>query len=268
MRTLRRECSGVLLVYAMVSACSPASDSATSHVSGVGSEQVLIDQLRRPAASASWATQPFVTLSDLLPSSDHYDASGDGVSPAPIVQAVVVGEVHDVKPGYGFPASVPSDGRDLRMDFASAEADWSTVTLTVEVDEVVSAAEGVDIGGSVEVGMAVFPTGGTAGGWQYDTDAIFDSLIGSGHILFVLDENAQQAALYPNDNQVYDLFMAGEWWAPIGEGDEISLPVVDKGQEEIWLSDADTLDELRADASRQVKVTEVSDLEATWLIED
>lgn len=233
-----------------------------------GSSQVLIEQLRGPASTVRWAPQPFATLSDLLPTSTHYDAEGDDVPAAPVVEAILVGEIVEVQPGYGFPASVPDDGHDYRMDFASAEADWSTVTLTVEVDEVVSTADGVDIGDSVQVGMAVFPARGTSERWQYDTDAIFDSLKESGRTLFVLDQNAGSVTLYPHDGELYDLFMAGEWWAPIGAAGTISLPVGDNGQEEIWLSDADTLSELRDDASEPLKVVEVSDAEATWLIKD
>jgi hypothetical protein len=271
MKMLKHPMGGLLLVCSVVvvcAACSAAVELKPAPVPSADSAPGTIEQLRSSTASASWAIQPFTTLSELLPTSTHYDASGDGAAPTPVVEAFVLGEVVDVQQGYGFPASVPNNGHDYRMDFASPASDWSSATLTVKVEEVVSAADGVDIGDSVQVGLRVIPTGGTMERSEYEVPELFDSLLHSGRTLFVLDQNAVSAPLYPHDGELYDLFMAGEWWATIGEGGEISLPVVDNGQEEIWLSDADTLSELRDDASRPVKVIEVSNAEATWLIKD
>lgn len=268
-RRLEHRLRGPLLVAPVILACVACSGGATPEPASVatsGAGVSFIDQLG--SSSASWSLQPFTSLSDLLPSSTLYDASGDGAPPEPIVKALVVGEVVDVQPGYGFPASVPNDGHDYRMGFASSESDWSTATLTVKVDEIVSAADGVDIGDTVQVGMRLLPTGGTMERSVYDVDSVFDSLLNSGRTLFVLDVNEDQPKLYPQDGKVYDLFMAGDWWAPIGDEGEISLPVVDEGQEKIWLSDADTLSELRDGASEPLRVIEVSSAEATWLRND
>ena len=256
----------LVLAFCLLAACGGSSGTSAGGAEGsVGtsltSDAGFLGQVSESESAVSWAKQPFDTLDDLLVNQRYVYKGDETQDPEPITEAVVVGRVTEVTPGYGFPTSVPDDSRDYRLEFGAPEADWSTATVTVAVDEVVSASEGFDSSSSVDVGVRVLPVGGTYGSWKYDFASFKASLLNSGSTLFVLDNNRDS---FTYDPGLMDLFMGGFWWCSI-EGDDLRLMAVSGPESEALLGEVDTLSELRSAAERPTSVTEVSAAESGWL---
>lgn len=264
MRRSLQACAIVVLVGVVSVGCAQTRSSTgdePSHDSGLaGHGSQFFEQTKAASEAASYLPQPFVTLEDLLP--NHlYVAMEANTEAQPITHAIVVGEVVDVNPGFGFPMMVPDDGQDHRLDFGAPEAAWSSATADIAVKEEIATEDGARLPNNIRIGVRVLPVSGSEGDWKYDFDSYKESLLSSGEALFVLEETP---SAFSYDPELFGLFMNGEWWCSV-RGDQLRFPAVEENVAEARLKEVDTLSELRASAQQSQSVTEVTQLEASWL---
>jgi hypothetical protein len=246
----------VLLVLASTAAgCGTSSEGtpnaamqSASTPERAHAREYAIDHLKT-RLSASYRIQPVYRDAEELLTNVRF--AEDGGRAESIANAVVVGTIGSVTPGYGFadPANGAKGelmGDGIRVDFDSPDALWRTVHLTVDVDEVVSGdlPDGTD---EIRVGLAI-------GNTNTDEAHIRDGLKAMGRIVWFLRKGS---AVFAYDPTLYADVEDGRLIAQLTADDHLVFPMLEKGDPSATALSGAALAELRQAADQPTRTVEV-----------
>ncbi len=190
----------------------------------IEARRYLFSRARAGQEGASLAV-PYRDLTELLPNTSFV---APGVEPRTYAEAVVVGRITDVEPGFAFyPTSDQPDG--VVTDFSDARAMWKTIHLNVAVEEQLG---GDGVGETVTVRYSIDASD--------DFDAMKQGLLSLGTVVLPLTH-------VPADSYDPSMYWIGESGALLTRviDGQLRIPALPPDEEKQMLSTADTLSELR-----------------------
>jgi hypothetical protein len=222
-----------LLVGLCAAGCGESSSSEAQ-------QKYLIEHLEARNSSTS-RMHVYDTLEELLPQVVYRGPSGEG---KPLTTAVVRGAIIDVDPGRAF---VDGERGSREVAFDDRSADWRTIHLAVEVDEV--------IGGAVPKRLVV----GLSIGGGADPDEIGKGIQTLGSVVLFL---GQPTAVFDYDPSVFAMVEGGALLATVSPDGRLHLPVKSTEEEAALLGRTGTLEQLRTAAAapaREIPVDSVGE---------
>jgi hypothetical protein len=236
--------------------CGSSSNDDTTHASPDHARAYVIDHLKT-RLSAFTRLRPVYRSADEVLGNVRY-VQGDSPARA-LTDAVIVGAIRDVTPGYGF--ADPSTGAEgemvgdaVRVPFDSPEALWRTVHLTIDVDEVVS--------GHIPNGSRQIRVGLAIGNINADEGQITEGLAALGSTVWFLRNDSP---VFAYDSTLYSDLEDGRLIAPVASDGSLLFPMLEEGDPAEVALRGTTLSQLRAAANRSSRTVQLHHDEGIWL---
>jgi hypothetical protein len=232
------------------------SGQGTTPAESAHARAYVIDHIKARMNSAEWLPPLYRSAADLLGNVQFADG-GDG-RPKALTQAVVVGRVTDVQPGFGFadPASGVEGRRfydGIMVPFDSKDALWRTVHLTLDVDEVLS---GIPTDTEqIRIGLGI-------GNVNSDDQHIRDGLVALGRTVWFLQRDYWPGFSY--DKSLYSDIEGGRLIAQVMPDDRLVFPMLEHDGPSAAAVRDTTLAQLRDAADRPMRTVELHREGGIW----
>jgi len=256
---LRTVTLGALVVGAVcalaVGACG-SSDDARRPTARAEARTYLIDHIRGRMYGATQLAPLYRSAPDLLGNVRYVEGDGPG---APLTDAVVVGTIRDVSPGYGFAApsgpaeeALPGDG--VQVAYSSPDALWRTVHLTIDVEEVLTGDIASDTK-RLSVGLAV-------GNGTVDDRVLKDGIMALGRTVWFLRSGSP---VFSYDASLYSDIEDGALIAEVASDGSISFPMLEPDGPSAALLGRPMLAQLRDAAKAPTRTVRLHREGGAWL---
>ena len=241
MVSVRRAGAFLLLLTTTLACSGPERLQAGHEDSGHGGQDAkayVFDVLRARYETGDRGNLGQIDLSmvDYLPNT-HGVEIGRPESEAELFpdSAIVVGEIIDVRPGFGFVETkfFEPEGRH-QVAFDDPKASWKALYLTVQVHE---SFGDLPASGTFTSGVTV---------WNWDLERFAAGLKAIGPAVFVVD---RRSPIFGYDPEVWAISGDGTYIAEIDTAGNLSLPMLPESVASGRLSTGGTLDELRKRAA-------------------
>jgi hypothetical protein len=246
-KTTRRALGASLIAMLAVPAIGCGSaEQRLSKVSSAEARAYAIDQIQNRLAAVIRLPPPYRSAGELLGNVRYTQGDGQGKA---ITDAVVVGTVSDVAPGFGFAAAASgADGtpfRDgtVRVPFDFEGALWRTVHITVDVDEVLS--------GDVPRDREQITVGLSIGNAHADAELIQGGIVVLGRTVWFLRHDSP---VFAYDRSLYADIEDGALIAKLMPDGSLSFPMLAPEEPEAAILGRPTLEGLRRDSTAPPRV--------------
>lgn len=254
-------CGGMLIALADDESDRSAIGTESGIAASASASETDIENIaraiRRPNLVSS--TRVYDDLTDLLPSVAYKRGAQE---PQPVCELVVHGSIISVEPGVGFenfdalanggdrPGSVPDT---TEVPFDDAAADFRTVHTTIEMLDRLGNSPAPEAR-TVEVGIVIDKS--------TDFNSFRRGLQSVASYVFFLEANNPVFAYAHN---IFSIAGNGSLLTVVGEQGRLSLPGLAHEDEEDFLRNASTLNQLKSSADRPVEVRRVPEEPGTRL---
>lgn len=198
-------------------------------------EQMLpdmaIEHLKRRTSGAYGRV--FRTLEEALPNVRFRDRAGRLHQPTVLA---VMGRISEAEPGVAFR---DEETGSEPLDFGNPSADWRTLHLQIDVEEVLGGAAPSP---PVVVGLAV--SGGE------DPEALAESLESLGDVFLLL---AEAGPVFNYDRSLYRILGDGALLATVSRDGRLHFPVLDPSDEAALVGELRTIGDVRREAAEPIK---------------
>lgn len=257
MRTIRHHlaigCAFAVVLASITVGCGSSSDATDA--SSDHARSYTIDHLKA-RMSAFTRLAPVYRSADELLGNVRFVRGGEEAQA--LTDAVVVGTIVDVAPGYGFadPATGATGeriGDGIQVPFDSEDALWRTVHLTLNVDEVLS--------GEIPNGTEQIRVGLAIGNVNTDEAHIRDGLKALDRTVWFLQ---QGSPVFAYDHSLYADIEDGRLIAQVTPDDRLAFPMLEQHNPSAAAMTDTSLAELREAARQPVRTVRLHQEDAVW----
>jgi hypothetical protein len=231
-RSVRSAGSILLVALLGLSACAERSDPLN------GERSYAVHELSARFQGRS-QLHTFDTLEEALPNVLYTDSAGRG---SPLSISAVVGRVVSAEDGRAFLNASPESEE---VPFDDRRADWRTIHLHIEVDQVLGGQPFRDLTVGIAIGAAT------------DPGRMETGLTGLGHVVLLV---TPPDAVFDYDTEVHPLLGGGELIATVDDEGRLALPMIDGTTRGRVLGDIRTVDDLARAARDEERAIAVDEL--------
>lgn len=238
-----------------IGACGSSEDAGAS-TTRAEARTYVVDHIRGRLYGTTRLAPLYRSARDLLSNVRYAAGNGPG---APLTDAVVVGTVRDVSPGYGFavpssPAEEALPGDGVEVAFDSPDALWRTVHLTIDVEQVLSGDVAPDTR-QVAVGLAI-------GNGTVDDRRLEEGIMALGKTVWFLRSGSP---VFSYDPSLYSDVEDGALIAEVAPDGRLSFPMLDPDGASAALLGRPTLAQLRDAADAPARIVRLHREGGTWV---